>query len=119
MKEDGISPKCFVNPFDHKAPKYYSDGQLLYSSYIYRPGVAKHVADPGLIIAHEREAFDVCEPCICAPKERWVLFGDGKVIHLTDAEFAEALRKDEQRRRELGWPTTTEPAASQPIESPM
>jgi hypothetical protein len=119
IKEDGMSPKCFINPFDPEAPNYYPHARLLYSSYIYNPGIGKYVVDPEVIIAHEREAFDVCEPYIFAPKERWVLFGDLKVRHLTDAEFAEAMRNDEQRRQELGWPTSAGPAASQPLESPM
>jgi len=81
----------------------------IYSSYIYTPGIGKPMADPHLIIAYERRPFTTCQALALAPKERWVLFGNGQVGHLTDAEFAEAVLKNEERRRKLGWPTSTRP----------
>jgi len=118
VSDGSMSARSLVNPFVPQAPDYDPDAQLIYSSYIYKPGVGKYVSDPSIIIAYEREAFDVCVPYLFAPRERWVLFGDGQVRHLTEAEFAEAMRKDRRRREELRWPTATRPAASSPSESP-
>jgi len=119
ISEYSMSPKALLSPFDPDAPHDVPGDRLIYSSYVYRPGNGKPAPDPDIVIAHEREPFTICEPRILAPKERWVLFGDGQVRHLTDAEFADAMRKDEERRRELGWSTSTGPAAPSPAQPEM
>jgi hypothetical protein len=112
VDDSQISPKSLIAPFDPDAPYDVPAGKLIYSSYVYTPGTGKPVADPDLVIAYERGPFTICEPRLFAPKERWVLFGNGQVRHLTDAEFAEAMGKDKKRRQELGWPPATAPATS-------
>ncbi|MBN1488522.1 MAG: hypothetical protein JXA69_01275 [Phycisphaerae bacterium] len=114
---DLMTRKMLLSPFDPDADGDIWGNKLTYSSYAYMPGLGKPVSDADLIIAFERSAFVICEPRLRALKERWVLFGDGQVRHLTDDEFAEAMRKDKERRQKLGWTTATQPttaSSSQP-----
>ena len=75
-----------------------------YSSYVYRPGRGAYPADPGLIVAFERTATASASGRLIRERLRWVLFADGRVELFNEAAFEEALRKDEKRRGELGWP---------------
>jgi hypothetical protein len=116
---EGLTPPSMcVSLFDRKARRVAPSGDKKPCSYVYVPGPGKHVSDPDLIIAYEREAFDIVEPRVFAPKERWVLFSDGQVRHLSDAEFEQALVKDARRRRELGWPVPTGAPPQRPVSQP-
>jgi hypothetical protein len=105
-----MSPRSLTSPFDPEARYDVPRNTLAYSSYIYTPGVGEPVFDPDIVIAYERDAFTACEARILSPKERWVLFGDGQVRHLADAEFDQALKQDKLRRQALGWPAATRSA---------
>lgn len=97
------SYKSFISPFDPHRPSDWSPDQPLYSSYAYVPGKGDPVDDPLLVIAYEREPYCSSDARIFAEHKRYVLFGNGKVHHLSEAEFEAALDADHRRRQELGW----------------
>lgn len=117
IAEKYLSAHQLLAPCDQEFRDEARQGGVARSSYLYTPPPSKAPLSARTVIAFERKAFIICEPCLFAPKERWVLFGNGQVSHLTDAEFAEAMEKDRQRRQDLGWPTSTEPATSSPSEA--
>lgn len=80
-----------------------------YSSFVYRPGRGKPMSDLVLVIAFEREPWEPKDARLLTTCARWVLFGDGHVELLDDDGFASALRRDAERRRELGWPVPPAP----------
>jgi len=112
VRDRGLPVWTLVSPSERALWRVARSDQTVRSSYVYKPGRGRPASNPDIIIAHDREPFGTWEPRIFAAKGRLVLFADGRVEHLKAAEFDEALRKDEQRRRELGWSTTNAPATS-------
>lgn len=84
-------------------------GPPWYTSFVYRPGVGKPVSDPALVIAFERMPWSPKDTRLLTKWARWVLFGDNRVQLLDDGGFKSALRRDAERRRELGWPVPPAP----------
>lgn len=75
----------------------FTDGEMN-TSYVYLPDPADCSEDGRRVVAYEKEA---CAPLACAVLfrryGRWVLFGDGHVDRLADAEFQEALQVSQRR----------------------
>lgn len=82
---------------------------LCYTSFVYRPGVGKPVSEPALVLAFERMRWSPKDTRLLIKWARWVVFADGRVELLDDKGFASALRRDAERRRELGWPVPAGP----------
>ncbi len=73
-------------------------------SYAYYPGLFPKVREPKVVMAFEKEPWTIPEYRLFWVFERSVLFGDGTVRCLHEAEFAAALAEDRRRREELHWP---------------
>ena len=61
------------------------------------------------MIAFERLPWSPKDARLLTKWARWVLFGDGRAELLDDKGFESALRRDGERRRELGWPVPPAP----------
>ena len=92
----------------------FDPSRPLYSSFVFLPCGPYVGSDRDIIIGYERELWSRCEARLLAPAMRWVLFADGQIRQLDQTRFEEALKKDEQRRRELGLSTRDETPESQP-----
>ena len=86
-----------------------TSGPPCYTSFVYRPGVGKPIKDRDLVIAFERMPWSPRDTRLFTKWARWVLLGDGQVVLLDDNEFKDALRRDAERRRALGWPALPAP----------
>lgn len=85
-----------------------------YTSFMFLPLTTMMNGDAQVIVCHEREPWSRRELRILAPRVRWVLFADGQVKALDEAQFEEALKKNETRRNELGLPARDGASLSQP-----
>lgn len=102
--DDGLATQHqLISPFDYV---YESERSAAagYSSYAYIPGIGPWRAEPEVILAYERIASESTASTSRRGPTRPVLFGDGEVRILTDDEFAQAILRDRERRKELGWP---------------
>ncbi len=105
-----ITPALLVSTFDRTPASFVATETLRNrSSFAYHPGPRAPVSDPVLMIAFERTAWGSNGPRWFIPWAQWVLFGDGHVVLLDDKGFDSALRRDAERRRELGWPVPAAP----------
>lgn len=85
-----------------------------YSSYGFRP---LHTTDPGfedpdLVVAYERKPFKKPGGYILSEYKHAVLFADRRTTFLDEQELRDALARDRERRRQLGWPE--QPATTSP-----
>lgn len=92
------------SPFDPEVGWVPTVRDVIYTSYMYRPGAGPWVTDPTLILAHDRAAFSRLRERLFQTPGRFVLFADGHVAGLEPAAFSAALEADRARRRTLGWP---------------
>jgi len=110
-----VPHKQFIAPFDTKAHTPFDVNK--YTSYAYVPGQGSKQNDPDIMLGYEREPFTMMSDRILFKKYgRWTLFDDGHVELLDEEHFQAAIRKDRQRRRELGWPSPDTQPASQPAK---
>ena len=82
----------------------WSDTGPAYSSFAYNPGVGSWSKEPDIVLAFEKEPWTATEMRLFPKHGRWVLFGDGSVKWLQDAEFRATMELDRARRLDLGWP---------------
>ena len=87
----------------------YTSSAPFYSSFTYRPGKGACRNDPALVIGFERSALTPLDLRIFTRWGRVTAFGDGHVEVLDEKAFKQALRKDKQRRSQLGWPIPPDP----------
>jgi len=104
LMDEGLATQHqLISPFDyvHESERSAAAG---YSSYAYIPGTGPWRAEPEVILAYERIASESTASTSWRGPTRPVLFGDAETRILTDDNFAQALLRDRERRKELGWP---------------
>ena len=101
-------PRQLRSMFDMTGAPYASSAPF-YSSFTYRPGKGAYRNDPALVIGFERSALTPLDLRIFTRWGRVTAFGDGHVEVLDEKAFEQALRKDKQRRKQLGWPIPPDP----------
>jgi hypothetical protein len=101
------SPKAFFAVFDPEIPESaWNSNRVVYSSYVFALPWRFPCNDPQVMVAYERKPFTPVAAKIGASRVRMVLYGNWRVETLDEQQFRAALQKDQQRRRELGWPTS-------------
>lgn len=74
------------------------------SSYAYHPGLYPKRQDPQIVIAFEKSPWTIREIRLFYELGHSVLFADGQVRFVCQANLKGVLEQDRKRREELGWP---------------
>lgn len=97
----------------------YQEGDYqVHLSFAYHPGIDRPRNDPALVIVNDRGPWSYRNRGLWFRHTRLVLFDDGNVANIDEEAFAAALKRDAQRRQELGWPPAPVNACTQPATRP-
>lgn len=96
-----VSPQKLISPAD---PNQGENGAATRTSFDYLLPRVDIAGDPAIILLYEREPwFPTAVSILPPPRGRHVLFFDGTVRLLEEAEFTRAKDTDQHKRKELGW----------------
>jgi len=98
-----LAPSECVDPHDRRG-HWNRVTEECYTSFEYVPGSGSWRVDADLMLAYERLPWTRGRLSFCSPPGYSVLFADLSVRWVDIQEFDEAIRRDSELRKEIGWP---------------